>query len=55
MSRLAAVHLSELMFGKFGHLKGFMVKPQTIDIRVTYEYIRVTYGCDSMTTQLRHN
>ena len=23
---------------------GFMVKPHTSDIRMTYEYIRVTYG-----------
>ena len=31
--------------------KGFMVKPQTSDIRMTYEYIRVTYG--SHTSDIR--
>ena len=30
---------------------GFMVKPQTSDIRMTYEYIRVTYG--SHTSDIR--
>ena len=31
------------------HLHGFMVKPQTSDIQVTYEYIRVTYGWHTST------
>ena len=31
------------------HLHGFMVKPQTSDIQVTYAYIRVTYGWHTST------
>ena len=35
---------STIMKGKITNsLKGFMIKPQTSDIRMAYEYIRVTY------------
>ena len=30
-------------------LGGFMVKPHISDIRMTYEYIQVTYGCYTST------
>ena len=42
-TQMILIH-ANVTFLKNNTLTRFMVKPHTSDIRMTYEYIRVTYG-----------